>query len=133
MQTPGVHVLLQFLFETLEAFGVFVHRSDVFLKDDVLSRCWTDHLGEPPEMGRAPVGPARVADIVSEHEGFEANRGVLAIAEGILTGSREITNGFIFYLGDLDRGEGSCSSQAGQLHSVSAVRFDSITGLFGNE
>src|SRR5262249_3563213 len=105
MQTPRLHVILQCLFETLETFGVFVHRSDVFLKDDLLRRCWTEHLGEPPEMGRAPVGPARVADIVSEPEGFEAKLGVLAIAEGILTGSRELTHGFIFYLGDIDRGE----------------------------
>jgi hypothetical protein len=104
-QTPRLPVILPFLCETLEAFGVFVHRADVCLQDDWLSRCGTDHLGEPPEMGRAPMSPAGGADIVSEQEGFEATLGVLAIAEGIFTGSREITNGFIFPLGDLDRGE----------------------------
>ena len=89
MQTPRLHVILQFLFETLEAFGVFVHRSDIFLKDDLLSRGWTAYLGEPPEMGRAPVGPARVADIVSEQEGFETEFGVLEIAEGIFARPRD--------------------------------------------
>jgi hypothetical protein len=49
-QTPRLHVILPFLFETLEAFGVFVHGSDVFVKDNVLSRCWTDHLGEPVDI-----------------------------------------------------------------------------------
>jgi hypothetical protein len=70
---------------------------------------------------------------VAEPDGWEAQLGGLAIAEGILTGSREITQGCLFSLGAIDRGEGSCSSQAGQWHSVSAVRFDPITGLVGNE
>ena len=83
-------------------------------------------------MGRAPVGPAGVADIVSEQEGFEAKLGGLESAEGIFTDPRESTHGFIFHLGDLDRREITRSSQAGQLHGVPAVRFDPITGLWGN-
>jgi hypothetical protein len=42
---------------------------------------------------------------VAEPAGLEAKLGGLAIAEGILTGSREITHGCIFSLGDIDRGE----------------------------
>ena len=100
------HVILQCLCETLEALGVFVHRSDVCLKDALLSRCVTDHLGEPPEMGRAPVRPARRADIVSEQEELEErNWASLRSAGGIFTGSCEVTHGFIFHFGDIDRGE----------------------------
>ena len=133
VQTPGLHVLLEFLFETLEAFGVFADGSDIFLKDDLLRRCGADHFREPPEMGRAPSGPAGVADIVSEQEGFESKLGVLEIAEGIFTCPGEVSNGFIFHLGDIDRGEITRARQAGQLHGVPAVGFDAVTGLFGNE
>ena len=51
-------MILQFLFETLEAFGVLMNRTDIFLKDDLLRRGRTDHLREPAEVGRAPIGPA---------------------------------------------------------------------------
>jgi hypothetical protein len=36
---------------------------------------------------------------------LEAKLGVLAIAEGIFTGPREVPNGFIFHLGDRDCSE----------------------------
>jgi len=35
---------VQFLFEPLEAFGMFVHRTDIVLKDDLLRRCGADHF-----------------------------------------------------------------------------------------
>jgi len=44
-------LFLKFLFETLEAFGVFVHGTDVFLKDDLLSRCGADDFRKPLEVG----------------------------------------------------------------------------------
>ena len=84
-------------------------------------------------MGRAPIGPARVADIVSEQEGFETELGVFEIADGIFTRPGEITHGFIFHLGDIDRSEITRAGQAGQLHGVSAVGFDPITRFFGNQ
>jgi hypothetical protein len=92
-------VLLAFLFETLEACGLFVNRTAICLQDELWRRGGTDHFGEPPEMGRAPGGPAGVAAIVSEQAGLEAKLGVLEIAEGICTGPSAITNGFIFNLG----------------------------------
>ena len=133
MQPPRLHVILPLLFEPLEACGVFVHRSDICLKDDWLSRGWTDHLREPPEMGRAPVGPAGGADIVSQPEGVETELGILKIAEGIFARPREIANGFIFDFGDIDEGEIPRAGQSGSLYGVSAIRFDASTGLFGNE
>ena len=77
MQAPRLHVILEFVFEPLEAFAVFGNGSDLCLKDDVLRWCGADHFREPPEMGRAPSGPAGVAEIVSEHKGFEAQLGEL--------------------------------------------------------
>jgi hypothetical protein len=133
VQTPGLHVLVEFLVETLEAFDVFGHRTDIFLEHDLLRRGRTDALREPPEMGEAPVGPAGVADIVSEQEGFEAKLGVLAIAEGIFTGSGEIANRCIVHCGDIDEGEIPRACQPHQLHGVSAVGFDAVSSLFGKK
>jgi hypothetical protein len=84
---------------------VFVDRADIFLKDHVLSGGGTDHLREPPEMGRAPGGTAGIADIVPEQEGFETELGRLEVPEGIFAGAAEIANGFIFHRGNIDRGE----------------------------
>ena len=57
MQTPGFDVLLEFLFETLEAFGVFSDGTDIFLKDDLLRRCGTDHLPRATAGGPGPNWP----------------------------------------------------------------------------
>jgi hypothetical protein len=105
VQTPGVHVLLPRLFETLEPCGGFCHRTAIFLQDNLLSRCLTDDLGEPPEMGRAPVGPAGGADIVAEQERCEAQLGVFAIAAGIFACPSEIAHGCIFDGGNIDGGQ----------------------------
>ena len=42
MQAPRWHLCVQFRVEPLEAFGMLSTRTDVFLKDDLLRRCWTD-------------------------------------------------------------------------------------------
>jgi hypothetical protein len=94
-------VLVAFLVETLEACSVFSDRPDIFLAHDVLRRGRAGDLREPPEMGWTPIGLARGADIVSEQEGFEATLGVLAIAEGIVTGPRQVPDGCIFHLGEI--------------------------------
>jgi hypothetical protein len=71
---------LEVLFKTLETFGVFGDRTDVFLKDDLLRWCGTDHLAQPPEVGRTPGGPARSADVLPEQEGFETELGGFEIS-----------------------------------------------------
>ena len=93
------------MLEPLETFAVVTHGSYVFLEDDLLSGRGTDDFREPPQVGRAPICPACVADVVSKQEGFETQLGVFAIADGIFTCPGKITNGFIFYVGDIDRGE----------------------------
>jgi hypothetical protein len=63
--------LVELLFQTLPAFRVFGARAHVFVEDNVLRRGGTDDVAEPPEVGRAPGGLARSADIVPEHKGVE--------------------------------------------------------------
>src|SRR5262245_50124943 len=65
VKAPGLNLLLKFLVQTLETFGVFGHRTDIFLKDDLLSRCVTDYFTQPPQVGWAPRGPAHITHIVS--------------------------------------------------------------------
>ena len=64
-QAPRFHVILQCLIEPLESFGMLIDGTDLFLKNDVLCWCRADHFREPPEMSRAPVGPAGGAAIVA--------------------------------------------------------------------
>jgi hypothetical protein len=99
--TPRFHVILQCLFETLEAFALFLDGTDIFLHDDVLRRGGTHHLRAPAPVGRAPIGPAGVTEIVPEPKGFAAQRGVLEITAGIFTRPGEITHRCIFPCGDL--------------------------------
>jgi hypothetical protein len=112
---------------------MLVHRTDVFLKDDVLRRGGTDDLREPPQVGRAPSGPACVTNIGSEHKGCETQLGVFKIAERIFTGPREVANRFIVDLGDLDHSESPRARQAGQWQGVPTIRLHTVTGLFGNQ
>ena len=58
VQAPRFDLVLEFLFETLQSFGSAPERPDIFLKDDLLRRGGTDDFREPPEVGRAPIGPA---------------------------------------------------------------------------
>ena len=105
MQTPRLHLGLEFLFEPLEAVGRRSNRTDVFLKDDLLRRGRTDDFREPPQVGGAPIGSARIADILSEQEGFETELGILESADGVFTRPGEVADGFIFDVGDRDQGE----------------------------
>ena len=70
-EAPGVHLLMEFEFETAQTFSLCSDGLDVCLKDHVLRRGGTDHLTEPAQVGRTPIGPPCVADIVPQQEGFE--------------------------------------------------------------
>jgi hypothetical protein len=133
LETPGCAPLLELLCETLEAFRVFGHGADLCLKDDWLRRGRAPHLREPPERGRVPGGPARVPSVVPEQKGFETALGIFEITEGIFACPGAVAHGFIFHLGDRDRGEIPRARQAGQWHGVPAVRCDAVTGLCGNQ
>src|SRR5919109_3497131 len=81
MKPPGFAPIVQFLFKALETFGVLGDRPDVFLEDEWLGRCLTDHFRAPAEVSRAPGGAARIAAIVSEQEGFQPELRGLELAE----------------------------------------------------
>jgi hypothetical protein len=51
LRPPGLHLLVEFVFETLQALSVLVHGPDIFLEDDLLRRGRTDHLREPAQAG----------------------------------------------------------------------------------
>jgi hypothetical protein len=121
-----------FLLQPPETFGVLMDRPHVFLEDDLLRRGGTDDLGEPPEMGWAPRGLARIADVVSEQEGCAPKFGGLEIANSIFANSGEIPDGVSFPCGDIHWGKIPRARQAGQLHGVPAVGFDAVPGLFGH-
>jgi len=124
---------LPFLVETLETVGRLRHRTDVFLQDDVLSRCRTDDVREPPQVGWAPMGPVRLADILSAQEGCETDLGIFESAERVCTRPGEGAAGFLFDLGDSDQGESAGASQAGQWHGVSAVGGEALPRFFGKQ
>jgi hypothetical protein len=133
VQTPRFDRCVAFLCETLEAFGGCVDGSDLFLATEWLGRGGTHDGREPPEMGRAPMCPARVADSVPEPAGLETALGVLEIAEGLFTRPRAVSSGFLFDLGDIDRGAITRARQAGPLHGVPTIRCDPITRLVGQQ
>lgn len=124
---------MEFLVETLASLRVFVDRADLVLENHVLRGGGTDDFREPSEVGRAPDGPARRADVMSEPEGCETALGRLEVSQGIFTGSGEIATGFIFDLGNVHGGESPRAPQAGQWHSVPVVGFHAVAGPFGHE
>jgi len=124
---------LECLCEPGQTFAVVRHGSDVFVENDVLRGCGTDHLTEPAEMGWAPGGLARVADIVAQEKGLEAMLGGLEIAQRIFTGTIEVTDGFVRDLWDLNGREVARAHQAGQRHGSTPVGCDSIPRLFRDE
>ena len=112
---------------------MLLHRTTVFVKNELLRGRGPDHCRAPPQVGRAPMGPAGVAAIGAEHKGFETALGVCEITDGIFTRPGEVAHGFIVPLRDIDRSESAGAREARQLPRVPAVGFDSITRLFGKE
>ena len=105
MQAPRFDLLAEFLVQTPEALRVFRDGPDLCLQDDLLRRGGTDDFREPPEVSRAPIGPARIADILAEQEGFESELGIFEIADRIFARPREIPDCFIVHFGDIHGGE----------------------------
>ena len=79
------------------------------------------------------MGLARLATILPEENGFEAELGGLELAQGIFTGTGEIANGVIFYPGNVDGCEITRAHEAGQLHRVPAVGVHTVAGLVGHQ
>ena len=133
VEAPCVDLVVKCLGKTLEACGVLVDRSDIFLNDDVLGRGGADHLAKPAQVSRTPSGLARLADIVAEQAGVETKLGGLEVTDGILTSPGEITPGFVFHVGAIDRGEVARPQQPSPWRRVTAVGCDPIARLFRHQ
>ncbi len=133
LKTPGLHLLVELLFETLQTFGVLVHRPDIFLEDDLLGRGRTDDFREPAQVGRTPGGLARIADIMPQQKRFEPELGGPEIPDSIFPSPAQISDGFVFHPGNIDGSKVTRAHQAGQLDGVTTVGLDSIAGLFRNQ
>ena len=84
---------------------MFGHCVDIFLKDNLLRWGGTDYFTEPTQMGWAPIGSSRIADIVPQQEGFEPQLGRFQLPEGVFTRPAQVANGLIVDGGDIHRGE----------------------------
>src|SRR5919108_4477832 len=93
----------------------------------------TNDLGKPPEMGWAPRGPAGIADIVLKQEGVQAECCRFEVIDGLVTGSGEVSYGFLCHGRNINRGEVTRAPQARELHGITTVGFDPVAGLFGDQ
>jgi hypothetical protein len=107
--------------------------AEVCLEDDWLRRCGPDHVGEPPEVSRAPRGPTRVAPIVSAEERVAPARGSREIPDGIVTRPGEVATGVICDRGDSDRGEIPGAQESSQVQSLTAVGVHAVARLLRNQ
>ena len=105
VEAPRFDLCLECLLQTLKSLHVFVDRAHVFLENDVLRRCGTDHFREPSERGRVPGGPAGVAAIVPQQKGCAPQFRRLEIADGIFPRPAEVADGCILHHGDIHRRE----------------------------
>ena len=122
---------MEFLLQTLQARSLFGDGLDVFLKDNLLRRCGTDHLAEPAQVGGAPVGPTRIADIVPQQEGFEPQLGRLQIPEGLFPRPTQVADRFIVDGGYIDGGEVPGAHEPGELPGITPVHFNPVARLLG--
>jgi hypothetical protein len=114
-ESPVLNLLPKLHFQSLQPFQVLLDCPEVFLKDDLLGCSGTNNLGEPPEMRRVPSRSPCVPDIVTQEEGLEARFGSLQISHRVVAGSRQIADGFIFDLRDVDAGEVSRTHESSEL------------------
>jgi hypothetical protein len=132
-QPPRGDGLVPCRVEPLEAVVMGAPSSALVLRDAVLTGPGPDHCRAPSPVGRAPLGPAPVPDIVAEHAGGEPPRGGLPSAEGIVTGAGEIAHGVLLHRGALDGGERPGASPPGQWPRVPTVGGDAVTGFSGHQ
>ena len=89
--------------------------------------CWAGvgqtTSAQPAQMRRPPGGPARIADILPQQKGFEAELGRLEIMERIFPRAAQVTNGFVFDRWDIDRGEVALSASGAPVGWHRAGRF----------
>ena len=120
-QAPRLPLGVAGLGETLASCGRLLHGLALGWHDAGLRRGGADDVRKPPEVGRAPMGPAHVTDSLSPPKGGETDRGVLAIADGSGTRPGARPDGVLVPLGDRDPGASPRAGAPGPWHGVSAV------------
>jgi hypothetical protein len=103
------------------------------LEDAWLRRGGPAHCTEPPEVGRAPGGPAYRADGLPQEKRCEPKRRGLAIAESSCTRPTQVPHRCLLYLGPGDRGEVSRAHEACQCDGIPAVGFTPIAWFLGEQ
>ena len=131
-QAPRGDLLAECLVQTPAARGGLRDGPALCLQDALWRRGGADACREPPEVGRPPVGPARIAASLAEPAGLETARGILQGADRLFARPGASTDRFIVHGGDIHGGQVSRAGQAGQVHGVTAVRFDPILSLCGH-
>jgi hypothetical protein len=130
---PGFDLLGECEFETPSTFRLLSDGLDVFLKDERLRRCRTNHLDEPSQVSGTPGGPAGRAASVPQSEGLETQLGCLQIPEGLVPCPTQGAERCIVEGRDRDRGEVPGAQEPGQWPGVTPVGLDPVTCLFGHE
>ncbi|KQV82950.1 hypothetical protein ASC87_08315 [Rhizobacter sp. Root1221] len=72
-------------------------------------------------MGRGPGGAAGIGHAVARHQGLEAVAYVALLAHGGLTGTHEVTHGFVGTVGNPHGGEVTGTGQAGQVSQATVL------------
>src|SRR5262245_20795158 len=96
-EAPRVHLVVECWLQTLKALRVCGDRAHLFLENDVWRRGGPAHLREPSEMVRVAGGPAGVAEIVPQPEGFEPECGGRERAAGLFACPTAIPYGVVFH------------------------------------
>lgn len=133
MHAPRRALLAECVVQPPEALRVFRDGPNIFVKDDLLRRGGPDDFRQPPQVRRAPIGPARLANILAEQEGFETTLGVFDIADHLFAGPCEIPDRFIVHFGNIHRRAIAGAGYTGQLDRITAVRFDPLPRLLGHQ
>ena len=84
-------------------------------------------------MGFGPVGLAVVVVAEAAQHGEEAGLGAAQVIDGVGASPAKVANGFVHTVGDVDCHEVVGAKVFGELHGVTFVGFDAITGFRGNE
>ena len=130
-EAPGLHLLVECVFQTPQAFSLCSNGLDVFLKDQLLRGGGTHHVAEPSQVGGTPVGPTCLADSVPQHEGCAPHRGRLQIPPGLVPCPAQSAEGCSVDGGTRPRGEVPGAQQPGPWPGVTPVGCDPIARLCG--
>jgi hypothetical protein len=126
---PRDDAIVEFGLDVSKVISAFGDSADVLLKDDLLSRGWQGDPRELAQMSGAPRGSAGVLYIVSKQEGFEAELGGFEIAHGVFTGTREIADGFVVDIRNVDGGKIAGSQKACEGDGVAAIGLYFVAGF----